>query len=391
MSSVVLNRGDTDVTDVQIEQGGGSNSAEILTEQPLLDSTKDYVMGVTSCVCPLGEEPMITFDITASELFTVRRRKWGARASHDEDELDLGGVETMQLEAGYKIYSVTDLVTKLAVWATQLSNAIADKGLSLDGNGDTLNVNVAVVANHASIDARPHDGVRLLGITLTPGGTLQLVGSSIFWNNFYIMPNDYCCEILGFTKNPHSTLSVTKTLDQINTDETNLLETVLGLLQIATPAQTMAVGAPGQRVGANYSVFRKTEERMIVSVEVALSIPMNISIVNGVETRTHTVATFPIESNIVSTVTAGNGVLYDQTDLSIDTHMGRVHFLKKTNGNVTWYPLTSSASIQNSRVELFMTRRRYSVAKKAWFTERKPLKIHDDGVWSVSLKFVSTF
>ena len=130
---------------------------------------------------------------------------------------------------------------------------------------------------------------------------------------------------------------------------------------------------------------------MLISVEVALSIPMNISIVNGTETRTHTVATFPLESKVVSTVTAGNGTLHDKTDLSIETHMGRVHLLKKTNGNVQWYPLTSSFAIQNSRVELFMTRRRYSTVTKKWYTDRKPFKIHDDGVWSASLKFVSVF
>ena len=393
MSSVFLNRGNTDVTDVQIEQAG-SSSAEILTEQPLLDSTKDYVMGVTSCVCPLSEEPMITYDITASQLFEVRRRKFGGRFNTVDDSLDadLGaaGPQYCQLESGFKIYSVTDLVTFLASWSTRLSNAIADKGLSLDGAGDTLNVNVAIDANDPAIDRRANNygGTRLLGVSLTPGGTAQLVGSSVFWNNFYVVTNAYCREILGFSG---ETLSVSKTADQLNTDEANLLQTDVDPVLIRDPAQELDPALPAQINGASYSIFRKTEERMLISVEVALSIPMNISIVNGTETRTHTVATFPLESKVVSTVTAGNGTLHDKTDLSIDTHMGRVHLLKKTNGNVQWYPLTSSFAIQNSRVEIFMTRRRYSTITNKWYTDRKPFKIHDDGVWSASLKFVSVF
>ena len=289
----------------------------------------------------------------------------------------------------HKIYSVTDLVTFLASWSTVLSNSIADKGLSLDGAGDTLEVNVAIAANHASIDRRANNygGTRLLGVSLTPGGTLQLVGSSIFWNNFFIVTNDYCREILGFSGDVLS-CSISPT-GQIHFDKSSLLAGEPEL--ILTPTVQMGVDLPAQIVGADYSIFRKTEERMLISVEVALSIPMNISIVNGTETRTHTVATFPLESKVVSTVTAGNGTLHDKTDLSIETHMGRVHLLKKTNGNVQWYPLTSSFAIQNSRVELFMTRRRYSTVTKKWYTDRKPFKIHDDGVWSASLKFVSVF
>ena len=116
MSNILINRGNVDVTDLEIEQAG-SPSCEILTEQPLLDSTKDYVMGVTSCVVPLTEEPMITFDITARTLFTVRRRKHAAFAGGPGDQLDFAGaaadaagVNSCELEAGYKIFSVTDSI-----------------------------------------------------------------------------------------------------------------------------------------------------------------------------------------------------------------------------------------------------------------------------------------
>ena len=393
MSSVFLNRGDTDVTDVQIEQAGKS-SAEILTEQPLLDSTKDYVMGVTSCVCPLSEEPMMTYDINTSELFEVRRRKYGVGAGTAADQLVLPGdpvqAQNCTLSSGYKIFSVTDLVTFLAVFSANFSNAIAARGLSTDGAGDTENVNVNIPAGDPRIDrsANGNTGTRLLSFSLTAGGTLQITGSSVFWNNFYITTTAYCRQILGFAG---GTLSVSRTADIINQLESNLFAVANGAVVIINPAQELTVGTPAQRVDANYSIFRKTEERMLVSVEVALSIPTNLAIVNGTETRTHTVATFPLVSKVVSSISSANGVLRDEINLDIETHMGRVHLLKKTNGNVSWYPLSSSFAIQNSRVELFMTRRRYSRDNAKWYTDRKPFKIHDDGVWSASLKFVSIF
>ena len=168
MSQVVLNRGNVDVTDVQIEQAG-SASAEIMTEAPLLDSTKDYVMGVTSLVVPLTEEPMITYDVNNAQLMTVHRRKWGAQMNHAESALNLAGLQTLSLDAAFKIFSVTDLVTYLANWSTRLSNAIADAGLTSTNVAGRLQVNEDVAPNHASMDARRNNGVRLLGFTLTPG------------------------------------------------------------------------------------------------------------------------------------------------------------------------------------------------------------------------------
>ena len=393
MSSIILNRGNVDVTDLEIEQGG-SNASEIMTEFPLLDSTKDYVMGVTACVVPLTEEPMLTYDITSAQLFTIRRRKNAAAPNSAADQLDFigpavasAGKESCTIVPGYKFFSITDLVTFLANWTAIVSNAISDMGLSQDGAGNTINCNVVIPRNHASIDRRAggNTGRRLLGVSLTPGGTLQFVGSPIFWNNFYIVSNSYCREILGF----QPIISVSYTNNQVNSLPQNLIagEPAAILVQ----AVPLPATHPDQDVNADYTIFRKTEERMLISMEVDLTVPMNLSIVNGLETRTHTVFTAPLQSDIISTVTAGNGVIQDTTNLTLTALQGRVHLLKKTNGNVQWYPLKSSYMIQNSRCSLYMTRRRWSMLNNNWFTDRQPFKVAKDGVWNASLKFVSVF
>lgn len=395
MSDVVLNRGTVDVTDVEIEQAG-SPSCEIITEQPLLDSTKDYVMGCTSCVVPLASEPMMTFDISTSQLFTVRRRKYNAPIASAQDELNLPVNNEEKaicaLVAGYKIFSVTDLVTYIANWTATFSNAVADLGLTLDGAGNTVGVNVVIAALDPAIDRRANGntGTRLLGVALTSGGTLQLVGSAIFWNNFYIVPNAYCREILGFP----DIVCLSDAAESESVDHLfNVVNNVATILDQTDPLHptNFPAASPQKSYSADYSIFRKTEERMIISMEVALSIPMNVSIVNGIETRTHTVFTAPLQSEIISTVKSENGIIRDMTNLSIKIFQGRVHLLKKTSGNVQWYPLSSSYQIQNSRCELFMTRRRFSDASGKWYTERNQFKVDADGVWNASLKFVSVF
>jgi hypothetical protein len=392
MSNIILNRGNVDVTDLEIEQAG-NNACEIMTEQPLLDSTKDYVMGVTSCVVPVTEEPMITYDISSRQLFTIRVRKHGAGPNNAASQLAFighavasAGKESCSLEEGYKIFSITDLVTFVANWTAIVSNAISDMGLSLDGAGNTVNCNEAIARNHPTIDRRVggNTGRRLLGVSLTPGGTLKLVGSPIFWNNFYIITNSYCREILGF----QPIISVSYNNNQVNSLPQNVIAGVPETILVATP---LPATHPDQDVNADYTIFRKTEERMLISMEVDLTVPMNLSIVNGLETRTHTVFSAPLQSEIISTVTAGNGIIYDSTNLTMTALQGRVHLLKKTNGNVQWYPLKSSYMIQNSRCSLYITRRRWSMRNDMWYTDRQPVKIAKDGVWNASIKFVSVF
>jgi hypothetical protein len=382
MSNVVLNRGNVDITDLSIQQAG-SPSCEITTEQPLLDGTKDYVMGVTSCVVPLTEEPMMTYDVNVAGLFTVQRRKHGAVAG--TTALGLGGVETCTLEAGYKIFSVTDLVTFLANWSAQFSAAVSDIGFTV-GAG-VVDVNVIVAANDASIDRRHNNntGTRLLGFSLTPGGTLEIVGSPRFWNNFFIEPNSYCKEILGFSAD--QLCFSNNALNQVNNDAANLFAGGV----VAVQANPFPLNSPQLSIRADYSIYRKTEERMLISMEVALNIPMNISVVNGTETRTHTVFSAPLQSEIITTLSSSDGHLRDTTSLSTTLHQGRVHLLKKTNGSVQWYPMQSSYAIQNSRCELYMTRRRFARETGKWYTDRQQFKIHSDGVWNASLKFVSVF
>jgi hypothetical protein len=343
-------------------------------------------MGCTSCIVPLTEEPMMTFDLNTALLFKVRLRKHGAAAPGI-----LPAFADCELKAGYKIFSVTDLVTFIASWSAIFSNTIADMGISLTGAGGSVNANTTIPSNDPRIDRRENHGVRLLGIALTPGGVFQLVGSDIFWNNFYIQTSPYAREILGLPQ-AYLSISYTGATQQITNNDDAILLTGNGtVIRTMALLDQIPVGSPPLAMNANYSIFRKTEERMLFSMEVALSIPMNLTIVNGIETRTHTIFTAPLETNIRSVISGSNGSISDKTTLEINAWQGRVHLLKKTDGNVQWYPLTSSYAIQNSRCEIFVTRRRYHSASETWSTKRLPLKVHKDSVWNASLKFVSVY
>ena len=385
MSVTIINRSNTDVTDLNVEQTG-SYRTDVFLEEPLLDSTKDYMVTCNSLAIPMSSEPMITHDVTVQDLLTVRRRKYGVAPNTAADELDLNGTETLTLEVGNRIYCLTDFVTLVANWCTRLSNAIADLGISNVAAAPALNVNQVVAANHQHLDGRVNNGIQLLTVGITSSATVRFTGSSVFWDNFYITSNNYAFQLLGL---PYSDMCYTRVGVVVDADSTHLIAANV----IATPALTLfALGnTQTHAIQGTYTLLRFLEERLYVALEVDLSLPWNIVIRDGRELRTHQMATFPIKTSLMSTIESTNSQV--RTDVSVQTNsnVGRIHFSQKSDPSGQWYPLSTSYAIQNTRLMVHIMRRRYRLADQTWYFDPQPLKIHKDACWNASLKFVSVF
>ena len=118
-------------------------------------------------------------------------------------------------------------------------------------------------------------------------------------------------------------------------------------------------------------------------------LPDHILIRDGKQTMIHEIASFPIESNVSCVIEATGGMLTGETELHTNVYMNRTHFTSREKACYGWYPLTASYFIQNARLQIFITRRRYNSTKQKWLITRENVKINDDQVWSASLKFVS--
>ena len=384
MSVTVTNRSNIDITDLNIEQTG-TYRTDVFLDEPLLDSTKDYMVSCSALAVPMSDEPMITHDVAVQDLLTVRRRRYTVQAGTAADNLDLGGTQTLSLSAANRIYCLTDFVNMVANWCAQVSNAIANAGL---GPGAIV-VNQVIAANHPSIDGRVNNGIQLLRVGVTSSGTLRFTGSAVFWDNFYIASNDYGHQLMGL---PFSNLCYTQVLADTTADDTHLFQAGLNVT-VATPAATL-VAAGADRTYAiqcSYTLLRYLEERLYVALEVDLSFPWNATIQNGKQITTHQIATFPVKTDLVSTINSRNTQVITDVSIQTNSNVGRVHFAEKTSAAAQWYPLKTSYSIQNTRVMVYMMRRRYLNTTQTWYFDRKPMKIHKDAVWNASLKFVSVF
>ena len=387
MSVAITNRSNIDITDLNIEQTG-TYRTDVFLDEPLLDSTKDYMVSCSSLAVPMSDEPMVSHDVTVQDLLTVRRRVYGAAPNTAADALVLGGTQTLTLDVGNRIYCLTDFVNLIANWCSRLSNAIADLGLNVVA-GNAVVVNQVLAANHAHLDGRVLNGVQLLRIGITSSGTIRFTGSAVFWDNFYITSNDYALQLLGLT---YSDMCYTRygNNDQYNSNDSQYL---LAGAVIDTPAASLyALGnTRTYAIQGNYTLLRFLEERLYVALEVDLSLPWNATIRNGKQVATHQIATYPIKTELLSTISSSNTQVTTDVTIQTNSNVGRVHFTQKTDPAAQWYTLQSSYSIQNTRVMVYIMRRRYDSTDQIWKFERKPMNIHKDAVWNASLKFVSVF
>ena len=79
MTSVILNKIGMDLVDVEVSQRGRAET-DMFFQDPVLDYTRDYVVGVSELTVPLGAEPMMS-DLKNNEtLFRVRRKAYVAVA-----------------------------------------------------------------------------------------------------------------------------------------------------------------------------------------------------------------------------------------------------------------------------------------------------------------------
>ena len=384
MSSVILNRGNTDVVTLDIEQTGSAKS-EVMTEEPLLDNSRDHMIAVTQLSAPLDLEPMITYNVLTSLLFTVNRRAYGEQKNTAGTQLVFGathaGKESLSIPMNYKIFSFSDLLALVAQWCAGLSQAIADTGLRLGGANPTrLLVNENVAPNNAAIDYRAQNGVRLLATSVTSTGTFKFVGAGILWDNFYISVTPYAQTLFGLPDEiAFSDLGDGGEVTEVLLDANDLID---------QPITPLLVGDIYQFLG-EYPVTRFLDERIHLTCEISLPLPWNVVIQNGKESRSHQIGTFPIMSPSTTTVTVNNGVLQTGCQLTMESKVGRVHFLQNTEQTTQWYPLQSSVDIQTARVELYMTRRRY--VNGGWSIQKRPLLVDKDSLWSATFKFVTVY
>ena len=73
MSNVTVNKIGMDIVDVEV-RSKGKPTTDMFFQDPILDFTRDYVIGVSELSIPLNAEPMLSVNPENDVLFQVRVR-----------------------------------------------------------------------------------------------------------------------------------------------------------------------------------------------------------------------------------------------------------------------------------------------------------------------------
>ena len=310
MTSVLLNKVGMDLVDVVVTQKGDSMT-DMFFQDPVLDYTREYVLGVSELVVPLGEEPMLSSNPTNNVLITVRRKGIVLGGAADAQLKYLQSLPAASLPAGVagnaaaealydsrnpgmsssssrfecskggvKIQTAAQFYDDFRKWLKNLDHKLA--------SGD------AVAAGY---------NLRLL---VSPGGTMTIQGDNGFWRQYYFELSQYGRRLLGAEQlYIHMGLDGTSSLAPGNFLAGPQLGDGWqvhpgpdgnGVITPVPAADNQTYALPPQQnqpfaFTFNHSALRYMDSRLRVEVDADLSIPANILVENGEQKKRRCITT----------------------------------------------------------------------------------------------------
>ena len=371
MSSVIVNKVDLDLVDIEIEQTGTSTT-DMFFQEPVLDHTRDYVVACSELSVPIQEEPMLSNRNKNKYIFYIRRKVAGQDDTHATRIIANAAFGTFRID-NKRIASPTDFVRHINNFFLRFATTYAQAA----AGGFP-----AVVANHA--DYR-------VVTDISPSGILDIAAPGHWWNAFYIELTSYGKELLGYTD------------DQLAQASDGTYKYIQLSRTAGVVSRTQILNAAGQFIidpvawtthhenGATHSMFRYIEHRLRVEIDADLSIPANVLIENGVQKMHYNIGSFPIRHNYNGSIRITTDNQIDRVGLESPVNIGNLLVKSRSDNTTDWYTITNAANVQNMRLNLIMLRREWNRITEKWELVRNTLVIDKKAVWNATLKFVQTF
>ena len=368
MSTVIVNKVDLDLVDVNIEQTGEAQT-DMFFQEPVLDHTRDYVVAVSELSVPIQEEPMLSNREKNNKLFIIRRKV-------DNEGIDHADVTTPSPFAtfrvkGKRLSTPTDFLRAINkffyIFRTEYGHAV-------DPNGNFP----AVVKNT--------DEFKVVA-SFSPSGLLDINAPGSWWNMFFIEFEDYGIELLGYDR---SQLVDGKYLQLSNSVADGVSETDMFLANGDFIIFPNAWTSKHIRA-ASHSSLRYIEHRIRIELDADLAIPANILIENGVQKMHYNIGSFPIKHNYRGSITLSMNNTIDNIGISSPVNIGNVLVKSRSESTTDWYTVQNASNVQNMRLNVIMLRREWNNVLKKWELVRNRIVIDPKAAWNATLKFVQTF
>ena len=366
MSNVTVNKVGMDLVDVEVREKG-SASTDMFFQDPILDYTRDYVVGVSELSVPLNSEPMFSKNEMNDVILKVCNRS------------NAYGYRDPQIQMG--VYGDFSLTRADVTTAGGFYRALTQFGVQWRGMFGTP-------------VGQP---VRNFRIVTMAGGRIRIEGNPEFWIYHFVLLSGYGQELLGFsTPYLHYTMDYTAVPNGLETAADLLTQGGVsgrGIPQGNFIAQDIAgLRALNQTLShvAERECMARLEHRMRIEIDADLSVPANILLENGIQKVHYNIGSFAFPTAITQDVETSEA---RPVGLRIKTPLMTGKYIVKSKETPTtdWSRLLATANVQNMRLHVFIVRREWDERLGTWSLTRNELTIRDQDYWDATLKFVQTF
>ena len=383
MSEIVLNRQGIDQVGFSISTAGDS-VASCTLDDLLLDPSLEYMLRVQELNAPVSGIPLFGFEKDSTpinrELFRVKRRIAGhtlaqfqAIGGAAETTTQVNGFDSSfrTQDNGLIYYNITGFLTSLGKHANNFTQ-----------KQDIIGVGVVGGALGS-----PGSHTEYLRTRLNADGCVEFIGTTFFWENFCLQFTDYGIALLGITSVDANNILAVSTLVNNAGVEFNMFD-VNGAVINTTTNPNYTPTLETVKVVGTVPIFKNLDHRYFVSVETDLLVSQAIKVVDGRQTIDRSICKvfFPTTCKVL--LESENGILREDVDFEVDTHVGQYSFVRKTMPSRQWTALQTSYDLRFFRFHLYVTYRFFDAAGK-WIFQRSKYPIGQSDSWSLALEFVS--
>ena len=395
--NIILNRHGIDQVGFSITTPGDSVASVTLNDL-LLDPSLDYMLRVQELNAPISSIPLFGFETDGTtrnqELFRIKKRFPGVNSTLAQFNTVGGAFETTVGINGFDSRFMTrGPGGQIHYNATGFLTTLGKHGNNFTQNQDIIGAGIPVPPGQEI--GSPGSQTEYLRIRLNADGCVEFIGTSVFWNNFCIQFSDYGVALLGMTyADENNILAVTTRVNNAgvvftmfdhdlpgyNAPNNNIIDMVAHAHYTPMLETTKVIGS--------VPIFKNLDHRYFVSVETDLLVSQAIKVVDGKQTIDRSICKvfFPTTCKVL--LESEDGVLREDVDFEIETHVGQYSFVRKTVPSRQWTTLQTSFDLRFFRFHLYVTYRFFD-ADGNWIFSRMKYPIAKGDSWTLALEFVS--
>ena len=397
MTSVQINKSGTDQTTIEFMQTGSSETSVSLRHN-LLDDKLNYMFTVSNLSVPLNNAPISPVK-TETELFRVMRRNVGlsveAGAGNFVSLLPDPNGAIFTISPDNKFSGVSELVRSLTNWGRGFNRNmsllgmqnLANYGALPDADMDDLEDDYPYLQVLPPLTVEQFDPAvgpgpyNLISFKITPDGSLEIVGTPNFWNNFVLQFTDYGANVLG--------------LQDVVINRFISYSLVGGeIVRLWYEENAPFTIRPGElfqevRASASHPLYQVADQRVKISVTSHLPMASNIVIIDQTESVDRTIAEKYFENKLETIVSFDDDGVFSSQTLKNILYSGQVNFIKKSDVHTEWFRLLTAFELRYMRYHLNIHYREWSNTTNTWVLTKRKLEVPENKYWEMSIRFVS--